>query len=115
MRVAVIGSREMEIEHLEECLPENVTEIVSGGARGIDACARKYALENGLKLKEFLPEYNQYGKAAPLKRNLQIIDYADQVIAFWDGRSKGTKFVIENCRKQNKRVTVWKIQPVTPK
>lgn len=115
MRVAVIGSREMEIEHLEEYLPENVTEIVSGGARGIDACARKYALENGLKLKEFLPEYNQYGKAAPLKRNLQIIDYADQVIAFWDGRSKGTKFEIENCRKQNKKVTVWKIQPITRK
>ena len=115
MRVAVVGSRNMEIKHLGEYLPEKVTEIVSGGARGIDACARKYALENGLKLKEFFPEYNKYGKVTPLKRNLQIIDYADQVIAFWDGHSKGIKFVIENCRKQNKRVTGWIFQTVTPK
>lgn len=89
MRVAVVGSRNMEIKHLGEYLPEKVTEIVSGGARGIDACARKYALENGLKLKEFFPEYNKYGKVAPLKRNLQIIDYADQGLLSGMGVPRG--------------------------
>ena len=46
---------------------------------------------NSLKQKEFLPEYARYGKSAPLKRNLQIIDYADLVIAFWDGSSRGNE------------------------
>lgn len=82
MKIAVIGSRNLTVDNLEDYLPENVTEIVSGGARGIDKCARSYAAENNLKLMEFLPEYEKYGRRAPLVRNLQIIDYADRVIAF---------------------------------
>lgn len=106
MKIAVIGSRNLIVKDLGRYLPENVTEIVSGGARGIDACARKYAKAHGIKLKEFLPEYEKHGRSAPLKRNLQIIDYADLIIAFWDGQSRGTKFVIDNCKKKNKKVTV---------
>ena len=106
MKIALIGSRNLIVKDLGRYLPENVTEIVSGGARGIDACARKYAKAHGIKLKEFLPEYEKHGRSAPLKRNLQIIDYADLIIAFWDGQSRGTKFVIDNCKKRNKKVTV---------
>ena len=106
MKIAVIGSRDLLIVKLHRYLPENVTEIVSGGAKGVDACAREYALENGLTLTEFLPEYQRYGRGAPLKRNMQIIDYADCVLAFWDGQSRGTKYVIEQCQKKNKKVTV---------
>ena len=113
MKIAVIGSRGLKVDNLEKYLPEETTEIVSGGAKGIDTCAREYALAKGLKLTEFLPEYAKYGRIAPLKRNLQIIDYADCVLAFWDGRSRGTKYVIEQCRKKNKKVTVMK--PVTSK
>ena len=108
MKIAVIGSRNLTVENLGQYLPEATTEIVSGGAKGIDTCAREYALANGLKLTEFLPEYEKYGRGAPLKRNLQIIDYADEVLAFWDGRSRGTKYVIEQCKKRNKKVTVIK-------
>lgn len=100
MKVAVIGSRNLYVDPLEKYLPEDVTEIVSGGAKGIDTCARKYAIEHHIKLTEFLPEYYKYGKGAPLKRNLQIIEYTDVVIAFWDGQSKGTKYVIDNCKKK---------------
>lgn len=110
MKVAVIGSRNLTVDNLENYLPENVTEIVSGGAMGIDKCARNYAVENNLKLTEFLPEYEKYGRRAPLVRNLQIIDYADRVIAFWDGESHGTKFVIENCKRLNKSVMVYRIK-----
>ena len=106
MKVAIIGSRNLIINDLQNYLPQNVTEIVSGGAKGIDICAREYALANDIKLTEFLPEYEKYGKSAPLKRNLQIIEYADEVIAFWDGSSAGTKHVIDNCRKMNKKITV---------
>ena len=88
MRVAVIGSRGLQIDHLEDYLPDDVTEIVSGGAKGVDTCARNYALRHGLKLTEFLPEYSKYGRGAPLRRNVAIIEYADLVLAFWDGRSR---------------------------
>ena len=106
MKVAVIGSRGLRVDNLEKYLPKETTEIVSGGARGIDTCARKYAVRNNIKLTEFLPEYERYGRSAPIKRNLLIIDYADYVLAFWDGKSHGTKYVIDNCKKKNKLVRV---------
>ena len=107
MKVAVVGSRSLVVLDLGSYLPEGVTELVSGGAQGIDRCARDYALFNGLKLTEFLPDYESYGRSAPLKRNLQIVDYADEVIAFWDGKSHGTRHVIENCHRLQKKVTVY--------
>ena len=101
MKVAIIGSRNLYVNDLQKFIPSETTEIVSGGAKGIDTCAARYAISHNIKLTVFLPEYNRYGRAAPLKRNLKIIEYADLVIAFWDGKSKGTKYVIDNCKKQN--------------
>ena len=101
MRVAVIGSRGLMVDDLGKYLPNETTEIVSGGAKGIDSCAREYAQQHGLKLTEYLPEYGRYGRSAPLKRNITIIESADLVLAFWDGTSRGTKYVIDNCRKRN--------------
>ena len=106
MKVAIVGSRNIQIENLSEYMPKETTEIVSGGANGVDTSARQYALANSIKLTEFLPEYSKYKKGAPLRRNLQIIEYADIVIAFWDGKSKGTKFVIDNCNKTGKTIVV---------
>lgn len=107
MRVAVIGSRGLRVNNLEKYLPQDVCEIVSGGARGIDTCAKNYALKNGIPLKEFLPNYNCFGKQAPLVRNVQIVEYSDLVLAFWDGKSRGTKFVIDKCKELNKKVQVY--------
>ena len=97
MKVAVIGSRTIMVEGLEELLPEGTTEIVSGGACGVDTCAKQFAEKAGLKYTEFEPQYHLYGRGAPLKRNDQIIDYADMVIALWDGSSRGTKYVMDRC------------------
>lgn len=107
MKVAVIGSRGLSVTDLGRYLPQNTTEIVSGGARGVDTSAREYALSHGIKLTEFLPEYTKYGRSAPLKRNITIIEYSDIVLAFWDGKSRGTKFVIDNCRKLGVEVRVY--------
>ena len=107
MRIAIVGSRNLHVEDLGKYLPENVTEIVSGGARGVDSDAKTYALSHGIPLKEFLPDYKSYGRTAPLKRNLEIIAYADVVIAFWDRQSHGTKYVIEHCRKLGVPVRVF--------
>lgn len=109
MKVAVIGSRGLLIEDLEKYLPEETTEIISGGARGVDACAREYALRHGLKLTEYLPEYSRYGRGAPLRRNITIIVNADLVLAFWDGKSRGTKYVIDSCKKRNIPVKIYVI------
>ena len=106
MKVAVIGSRTLRITNLEKYLPEDTTEIVSGGARGVDQSAREYAYDNNILLKEFFPDYESYGRLAPLKRNILIINYADKVLAFWDGKSHGTKFVIENCKKLSKPLKI---------
>lgn len=107
MRTAVIGSRGLTVKDLGRYLPKDTAEIVSGGAKGVDTSAREYALSHGIKLTEFLPEYKKYGRSAPLKRNIAIIEYADVVLAFWDGNSRGTKFVIETCHKLGKEVIVY--------
>lgn len=107
MKVAVIGSRGLIVNDLGKYLPEDTTEIISGGARGIDTCAREYALAHNIKLTEFLPEYEKYGRSAPLKRNITIIKNADIVLAFWDGISHGTKFVIDNCKKMGVRNKIF--------
>lgn len=107
MKVAVIGSRGLSVSDLGRYLPKNTTEIVSGGAKGVDTSAREYALSHGIKLTEFLPEYTRFGRSAPLKRNITIIEYSDIVLAFWDGKTRGTKFVIDNCRKLGVEVRVY--------
>lgn len=109
MKIAIIGSRNLSVKNLGCYLPHQsrITEIVSGGARGIDSCAAEYARAANIKLTEFLPEYEKYGKRAPLIRNLQIIAYADCVLAFWDGQSRGTGFVIEQCKRQKKPIRVY--------
>lgn len=107
MKVAIIGSRGLNVTNQQDYLPPETTEIISGGARGIDTCARNYAISHGLKLTEFLPEYDKYGRSAPLKRNITIIEASDLVLAFWDGQSRGTKFVIDNCKRLGIEVRVY--------
>lgn len=99
MRVAVIGSRKLWIDDLGKYLPKETTEIISGGVKGVDTSAREYALAHNIPFREFLPDYKRYGRVAPLKRNLTIIKNADLVLAFWDGSSRGTFFMIEKCRQ----------------
>ena len=107
VRVAVIASRNIKAFDLSKYLPEGTDELVSGGARGVDTVAREYARSAGLPITEFLPEYDKYGKGAPLVRNVSIIEYADIVLAFWDGKSRGTRFVIDKCKKLGKEVRIF--------
>ena len=106
MKVAVIGSRDVTVNDLGQYLPDETKEIVSGDARGVDSCAKEYARQYDIPLTEFVPKYTRYGRAAPLYRNKQIIDYADLVLAFWDGKSKGTKFSIDYCAEVEKPIRI---------
>ena len=99
MKLAIIGSRNLQINNIEQYITDAVTEIVSGGAKGIDSCAAEFALSKGIAFKEFLPDYQKHGRAAPIIRNKEIVSYCDAVLAFWDGKSHGTKNVIDYCNK----------------
>ena len=106
MKLAIIGSRGITSLDLTPYM-RHCTEVVSGGARGVDSIAAKYARDHGLKLTEFLPEYERYGKAAPIIRNKKIVDYSDMVIVFWNGTSKGTLSVIKYAEKQKKPLKIF--------
>ena len=109
MRVGVVGSRSITSLNLEDYLPENTTAIVSGGARGVDTCAREYAQAHDLPLLEFLPEYDKYGRSAPLRRNVTIVENSDLVLAFWDGKSRGTMHTVRECQRQGVPCHIIKI------
>ena len=102
MKLAIIGSRSITAYSLEEFIPSETTEIISGGARGVDALARQYAEEHHIPCTEILPDYARYGRGAPLHRNDEIIARADAVLAVWNGHSRGTAYVIRQCRKLGK-------------
>ena len=107
--VAIVGSR--------TCLPIDISAhlaftpdtIVSGGAMGADTYAREYARKKGLKLIEFFPDYEKYGRIAPLMRNQLIVDDCDCVLAFWDGKSRETKYTLDYAKTKNKPVTIVRI------
>ena len=99
MKVAIIGSRGISDFALDTLVPPEATEILSGGARGVDTLARIWAEAHGLPCREFLPDYLRYGRGAPLKRNADIVREADLVLAIWDGKSSGTAFPIAECER----------------
>jgi hypothetical protein len=79
-----------------------ITEFVSGGARGADQLAEKYSSQIGIPIKVFPADWDKYGRSAGPRRNEQIVEYCDRLIAFWDGKSKGTQYSIRLAKNQNK-------------
>lgn len=109
MKVAIIGSRTITAVDLEPLVPPGATQIITGGARGVDALARAWAEAHGLPCTELRPDYARYGRGAPLRRNMAIVAAADLVIAIWDGSSRGTASVIAECRRTGTPCTVIQI------
>lgn len=111
MIVAVIGSRNWtdygRMKRELDKLP-GITRIVSGGATGADTLAEQYALDKSIPVTVIRPEYARYGRRAPLKRNVSIVNAADTVIAFWDGASRGTMHAVSMARRKQKPVILVK-------
>lgn len=80
--------------------------IVSGGARGADRLGENYAIEKGLKLVMFPANWNEYGKRAGFIRNKEMAEYATHLVAFWDGKSIGTKHMIDLAKEYNLKTKV---------
>jgi hypothetical protein len=112
MKIAVIGSRTFnDYSLLKEKLDEisksiQITEIISGGAKGADSLAEKYAREKGLLTHIIKPDWEKFGKSAGFRRNQDIINESDFCLAFWDGQSKGTLHSIELAKKKGIPVTI---------
>ena len=85
----------------------DITEIVSGDARGADIQGVIYASQNNLPIKHFPAQWDKYGKSAGYIRNAEMADYADALIAFWDGQSKGTQHMIKTMKLKNKPYWVF--------
>lgn len=108
MKIAIIGSRGFNDYDLLKYTMEkyDASTIISGGAKGADSLAKKYANEFSLELIEFLPDWSKYGRSAGFIRNLDIINNSDVVVAFWDGTSKGTLHSITTSQKKGKPLEI---------
>ena len=117
MKLIIAGSRDFEnSSEFSEVIFEglvsgiiqyyNINEIVSGTAKGPDTMGKEYAEKNNIKVSEFPAEWDLYGKRAGMVRNKLMGDYADILLAFWDGKSKGTKHMIDYMTKLGKPVIV---------
>lgn len=106
MKVLIAGSRGIEDFDLMGHVPPLADLIISGGTKGVDALAEQYADVHGIAKQILRPRYDLYGKAAPLKRNEQMVDLADYVLILWDGRSRGTKYTMEYAQKLQKPMKV---------
>jgi len=86
---------------------QNDIEIVSGACKGADLLGERYAAERNYSIKQFPADWRRYGKSAGLKRNIKMAAYADFLIAFWDGKSKGTKHMIVLATQAGLKVKVF--------
>jgi hypothetical protein len=107
LKIIIAGSRNFNDYNLLEqkvdfYIGENQDiEIISGTARGADKLGERYAINKELKLKRFPADWQKYGKKAGYLRNEEMAKYASHAIIFWDGKSKGTGYMIELCKKYN--------------
>lgn len=114
MKLAVVGSRTFNNYELLKTkldsihMNNKIDMIISGGAKGADSMAEKWSKENNIPTNIFIPEWNKYGRRAGYIRNVDIVRNADEVIAFWDGLSKGTKHSINLATDNGKTLHVVK-------
>ena len=113
MKLAVTGSRTFcDYAWLEQCLlrsfrVEDIEAVVSGGARGADTLAARFARRHGIALIEIRADWERHGKKAGPMRNSEIIREADVLAAFWDGASAGTRDTLAKARRAGLRVLIY--------
>jgi len=111
MNVAIVGGRDFDdYEQFKSCLNREKIKfksIISGGARGVDALAERYAKEMGISLNIYLLDWTKHGKSAGPIRNRQIIENSDCVIAFWDEKSPGTRSSLKIAEELKKPTTMF--------
>lgn len=113
MKVIVAGSRHFNnYQFIYNVLKDRITskdQIVEGGAKGVDEQARKYALKHNISFRTFDADWDENGKAAGPIRNAEMANYADKLIAFYDGKSRGTGNMIKTAKSKGLPVEIIEI------
>ena len=92
----------------------DITELVSGGAKGVDKIGEEWAKDKGIPIKQFIPHYSVDSfpdTNAPLLRNIDMANYAEGLIAIWINKSRGTEHMIKQMRKLKKPVEIMEMYP----
>lgn len=115
MKTIIAGSRTInDLRLLERIIEDSgfsISEVVCGGARGVDDLGRKWAGNgNRIPIKFFIPNWDKWGKSAGMRRNREMAEYADALIAIWDGESRGTKNMISEAKKYGLSYYVYNIK-----
>ena len=106
MKLLIVGSRSITDFDLSEYVPSQTDLIISGGAKGVDTLAEEFADQHQISKLILRPKYHLYGKAAPIKRNEQMVDLADEILIIWDGISRGAQHTLKFVQKKNKPITL---------
>jgi predicted Rossmann fold nucleotide-binding protein DprA/Smf involved in DNA uptake len=109
VKLAIVGSRDFadrnKMDRALEPLQPLITEVISGGAAGADSMGERWARKRGIPVRVFHPDHKRY-KHAFHHRNRLIVEACDQLIAFWNGQSSGTRYTIDDARRMNRPVTI---------
>ena len=117
-RIVVAGCRDYDNyheaeEYIDSCINGMKSEceflFISGGCHGADALGERYAREHGYKIKRYPAEWEKYGRAAGPMRNRKMAEIADFIICFWDGKSRGTKTMIDFATEKGKPLKIKRI------
>ena len=106
MKLLIAGSRSIKDLDISPYIPTDTELIISGGANGVDTLAEEYADKKRISKLILRPRYDLYRRAAPLKRNDEMVQLCDKVLIFWDGVSKGTKHTIDYANKIGKPIEI---------
>lgn len=113
MKTIIAGSREgITLDDIYNAWEQSdfaISEVVSGTARGADRLGEAFAVGRWIPIKRFPANWDKYGKSAGYIRNTEMADYADALVAVWDGKSKGTKHMIDIATKKGLIVYVHHI------
>lgn len=114
MKVIIAGSRGIyDMNVLHNAINSSrfeITEVVSGGARGVDRLGEVYANHKNIDLKVFPADWDKHGRKAGPIRNAEMAEYADALIAIWDGESRGTANMIQQARKNGLDVFIYLVR-----
>jgi hypothetical protein len=111
VKVIIAGSRDLDqYDYVDTGVLNSgyvIAEVVSGGARGPDKIGEEWADLHNIPVKGFPADWDKYGKSAGIHRNIEMAEYADALIAIWDGKSKGTLHMITAMVSKKKPVFVY--------
>ena len=113
MKLIIAGSHSFRDYQLlcQTLAPEcpRITQVLTGGARGAEQLGYRWAWKHAVKHQLFRADWERFGKSAGARRNFQMAQAGDMLLAFWDGQSPGTAHLVQCMRQLDKPVVVIRV------